>query len=50
MADEENFNHCLISPCFAPECLVLQGFQEIIKCIVFILAKYGKMEQVVTTC
>jgi len=26
VADKKYFYHCFISPCFAPECPVLQGF------------------------
>jgi len=52
VADKKYFNHYFISPCFAPECPVLQGILGIFEMCVFavILAKYGKMRQVVTTC
>jgi len=52
VADEKNFYHSFDLLLFARKCPVLQGFSGINKMYVFagILAKYGKMEQVVTTC
>jgi len=52
VADEKYFYHYFISPCFAPECPVLQGISGICEMCVLadILAKYGKMEQVVAGC
>jgi len=29
VADEKYFYHCFVSPCFAPECPVLQGISGI---------------------
>jgi len=41
VADEKYFYHCFVSPCFAPECPVLQGFLGICKMCIFaeLLAK-----------
>ena len=30
VADEKYFYHCFVSPCFAPECPVLQDFLEFV--------------------
>ncbi len=52
VADEKYFNHSFVSPCFAPECPVLQGISGVCEMcdLAGILAKYGKMEQVVAGC
>ena len=52
MADEKYFNHSFVSPCFAPECPCLQGISGICEMcdLAGILAKWCKMEPVVTTC
>ena len=41
VADEKHFYHSFVSPCFAPECPVLQGISGICKMCVLagILAK-----------
>jgi len=52
VADEKYFYHYFISPCFAPECPCLQGISGICEMCDLggILAKWCKMEHVVTTC
>ena len=36
VADEEYFYHCFVSPCFAPECPVLQGYRGFVKCVILL--------------
>jgi len=44
VADEKYFNHSFVSPCFAPECPVLQGISGVIvKCSE--ITDCGKSEQ-----
>ena len=55
VADEKYFYHCFVSPCFAPECPVSQGFISISRyrsflLIYYIFCKKCKMKQITSIC
>ena len=52
VADEKYFYHCFVSPCFAPEYPVLQGFPGFVwfALKLQIVANQSRTEHVVTTC
>ena len=52
VADEKHFYHSFVSPCFAPECPVLQGFSGVLlnALKLQIVANQSKIEHVATTC